>query len=342
MEDAPTPFKIKVNFELRKELISNKNNKYLLFLKAEDNVILNIKAIKTNDFNKAYTNKFSIDKIKENKYFYQFDDLQEICDEISERFQKEKITIVEKNNSILINIPLPSSKIKEIFFELKEIEKDPDLIVKELITLVNEQKEEIEKLKNEMNELKLFKSEMSCLLNKFIINLDSLIIDNFYYNFSLKSWINPVNKIKAKLLYRMSRDGPEISTFHKLCDNKGPNLVLFDLKEGTKVGFYINDSFDSNSEWKKDNNSFIFNLNQNKKYQHINPKMSAFYCNCNCGPSANGLGCEINVKLNYICCSESSNLDLTYENGSKILPTQENEDTGFEVKEVEIFQIISC
>ena len=77
-------------------------------------------------------------------------------------------------------------------------------------------------------------------------------------------------KIKANLLYRLSRDGPEISTFHKLCDNKGATLTLIHVKNiEDKIGFFVNSSFDSVSEWKQDENSFLFNLNKNKKYQKI-------------------------------------------------------------------------
>ena len=73
--------------------------------------------------------------------------------------------------------------------------------------------------------------------------------------------------IKANLLYRLSIDGPEISTFHKLCDNKGPTLTLFDLKCGNKIGYYVSDSIDSDSGWKKYEHTFLFNLNQNTKYK---------------------------------------------------------------------------
>jgi len=80
----------------------------------------------------------------------------------------------------------------------------------------------------------------------YISNLDSLIINgNNNYNHYIKNWINPNSKIKANLLYRLSRDGPEISTFHKLCDYNGPAiLVLFYLKNGEKVGFFVNGFFD--------------------------------------------------------------------------------------------------
>lgn len=63
------------------------------------------------------------------------------------------------------------------------------------------------------------RNKMSFLIKNYIANMDSLIIDN-NYNSTIKNWINPNIKIRANLLYRLSRDGPEISTFHNLCDNK--------------------------------------------------------------------------------------------------------------------------
>ena len=92
----------------------------------------------------------------------------------------------------------------------------------------------------------------------------------------------------------MSRDGPEISTYHNLCDNKGATLTLMHIKYiGYKIGSFVNNSFDSVSQWKEDNNAFLFNLNQNKKYKKNNfYKGKAFACMKDVKPSVNGLGCN--------------------------------------------------
>ena len=96
---------------------------------------------------------------------------------------------------------------------------------------------------------------------------------------------------------------------------------------------------------KEDKNSFIFNLNQNQIYKKkINFSSYAFYNKNDCGPSANGLGCNSGIQLNYIYYSFKS-IDKYYENASKILPketnmlTEENE-IKYELNEMEIFQII--
>ena len=132
----------------------------------------------------------------------------------------------------------------------------------------------------------------------------------------------------------------EISTFHKLCDNKGPHLVLFHLKDGNKIGYFAHRSLDSYSGWVIDDFSFIFNLNQGKKYKKLINGSNAFYCNMNCGPSANCLGCNEMVNLNYIYIT--NNIISKFKNGDKILPNidVENDEIEYEVLEIETFQII--
>ena len=340
----PTPLQNNIQFKIEKKIISDKNNEFLVLFQSQSNSEIFIEALQSNNlFQKVYSNIFPIEKIKKNKYFYQFDNLKEICEELTERIEKEVISLNEKNTCIILSIPLPSSKIKEIIFELNEYAKKNDKqIIDEITLLINKQKNDIANINKDIKELKKLKNEYSFLLNNYILNLDSLIIDNNNYNNSLKNWINPNKKIKANLLYRLSRDGPEISTFHQLCDNKGPSITLFHLKKGNKIGFFINDSFDSiSNEWKTDNDSFIFNLEQNKRYKKKKGLLcisSTFFCGSMCGPNVNGLGCYDNYKLNIIFFS-SILLGNVFENGSEILPPISIQKE-YEVNELEIFQII--
>ena len=71
-------------FKLEFEINSDKDNVFSLILNADNYSYLNIKAIQKNDlFNKSFSNIFAVDKIKENKYFFMFEDLKEICIELS-------------------------------------------------------------------------------------------------------------------------------------------------------------------------------------------------------------------------------------------------------------------
>ena len=77
--------------------------------------------------------------------------MKEICEELTERIEKEIITLYEKNTCVIISIPLPSSKIKEIIFELNEYAKKNDKeIIDEIIPLINEQKNDILNIKKDI------------------------------------------------------------------------------------------------------------------------------------------------------------------------------------------------
>ena len=241
-------------------LNSNKNKPYAIYFSLENTLRIgaNINDLLVENF---FTGEFTFEKIRENKYFLQFDSLKEIFDELKERINSNKITLEEYENSLKINIQLPSSKNKEIIFELNQKNKNDSEKIRDLIQIVIEQNKEISDLKKEVNDLKeklniLWKEKEE---RKKIYNLDSKIINgNEKYNECLKNWIDPTRKIKAELLYRLSQNGENISTFHELCDNKGPTLTLFHVNDGNIVGIYTPLSWDSSSNWKKDMDTFIF------------------------------------------------------------------------------------
>jgi len=284
------------------------------------------------DLNKEYINN-------DNLYFNNIildltNQIKEIKMNMNKKEDDIKNIINEKDNEIF-NL---NRKIDEISIKLNEKTKNDEEKINRLNNLIKEQKEEICSLKNNINELNEFKKEMNILSKNYISNLDSSIIDNNNYNSTLKNWINPNMKIRANLLYKLSRDGPEISTFHELCDNKGPTLTLFHLKIGDKIGFYVDDSFDSTSEWKYNIFNFMFSLTQNQIYHKTFFDKSSIYCKNNCGPSVNGLGCNPDVNLNFIYHS-ANHIDNYFINGTNLLPSG-NIEKEYEVIEAEIFQII--
>ena len=230
-------------------------------------------------------------------------------------------------------------ELDKINKQIKDLGENLNRKEDDLKNLLSEKSEEIANLEKKYKELCDYKDKMSYLLKNYIINMDSLIINNNNYNSSLKHWISPKSNICANLLYRLTRDGPEILTFHNLCDEKGPTLILFHIKEGDKVGFFVNGAFDCSSSWKNDNDAFIFNLDQNKKYKRfdsLNPE--TFYCNRFCGPSVNGFGCNPDKNLDLIYHSANV-IDNFFYDGSKLLPSYDIEKE-YQVSECEVFQII--
>ena len=98
-----------------------------------------------------------------------------------------------------------------------------------------------------------------------------------------------------------------------------------------KLAFFSPLSFDCNTNgWKHDNETFVFNLNQNKKYKKARIDCS-LYCSKNLGPYTDYLGCHRDCKTmkKIIHCK---NTNVAYENG--------NETKIYDLLEVEIFHIL--
>ena len=97
------------------ELSSDKNNSYSIEFNLNNYIEITANQI-NNIIHKSYSNKYSFEGIREAKYFLQFDNLDEIFDELKERINNNKIIIKENENNLILNIPLPTSKNNEIIF----------------------------------------------------------------------------------------------------------------------------------------------------------------------------------------------------------------------------------
>ena len=165
---------------------------------------------------------------------------------------------------------------------------------------------------------------------------DSLILnDNNNYINNIVKWINKNNKIKSELLYRKTKDGDSIDTFHKLCDNKNNTLILIKTTDGILIGGYTPLSWDDYSGYKKDNDTFIFSLTTN----NISYKKCIDYsinCNKEVGPSSCCFGLGNTDKKNMSQGKFSSYCSY-YTDYSKIIPN--NKIGVFDAAEVEIYKI---
>ena len=279
-----------------KEIIYE-NNKYNITL-INYNSSLQIK-LSENEI-KIYENSFSIEEIKQNKFFSIYETIEEMLIDLIDYISSQKIKIKEneKENSLNLIIELPSKKVKEISFNL------------------------ISKTKEE---------------NNIITNLNSEIIkENINENILLKSWIEPNKKIKAELLYRLTKDGESFEIFHKLCDGQKPNLILVKSKKGFKFGGFTFENWENCNEgkWKKDNKSFLFSLDLNKRYfQKDKNTNDNIYC-------LNIFGPCFSYDLAFKCkdmkkCTSWGK--MTYLENKEMTHYENN---NFDVEEVEVFKII--
>ena len=200
---------------------SDKNNSFNLIFQNRKSTIYISASFQSEIKKIEYEKNYNLEELKANKYLSLFDTISETYEEIISiiKQKKSELKLIEKENQIEINIPLFGARIKEIIFILNEKEKNDKDKINELYDIISNLKQENKQLKenqkkleekiniilNEIKPLKEFKEKM-----EKIRNLDSLVLgDNEEYNKTLKNWINPNMKIKAELLYRLTRDGDE-------------------------------------------------------------------------------------------------------------------------------------
>ena len=325
-------------------LTSDKMRKYSIIFQTELNSELSISATEEN-FQKKYSKNFSLSSLKSNKYLSSLDTIDEIFDEIINRISFKTPSLYEETNCLKIVIETFHSKFKEVTLYLEEKEKNINDKIEELYSIIKQlkekekiQDEKIKRMEEKIEELEKNNKKLNEIENNLINEKESLILkDNINYFTRLKNWINPNKKINFKLLYRMSRDGDSIRTFHNLCDNKGPTISLYQLNDGNIVGVYTPLNWDTSGKWKKDNETFVFNVNKNLKCVKKENNTDSIFCHI----SYSGLY----RTLGYYESSQDSmknlyffNSDSMFRNGNKILDY--NQNIIIEPKEVEVLSVI--
>ena len=298
-----------------------------------------------------YEGEFNLDYIKQVKLFTLYDSIDECLDEIFTGINTGNNKMVENTNYITLIVPLTNKEYKEIKFDLKIKEKKDKNKIEDLYNIINEQKKEINELKTENNNLKerinSIENNVKDLLNfkneineaKGKLTIDSNIINgNKSYEKALKNWIEPNKGIKSELLYRLSKDGDSISTFHNKCDNISPTLVLVESLDGYKFGGFTTCIWDSKSIDKNDGNTFLFSFNKNQKF---NKKYNQ-YCNRDIysGDGSNGpyFGyCDLFFCHSMKNCVSYEGNQYSFLNDKDLA---NNKDNSFEVKEVEVYRLI--
>jgi len=113
-----------------------------------------------------------------------------------------------------------------------------------------------------------------------IFNIDSLILKN---NEDINKFYNLISsQIKfnnIKLLYRSSRDGLKLNDLKNKINNKSKLIFLF-LTGNTRIfGSFIKVKIDiKDGTYQKDENAFVFSLNNNKIYKILIPEKAIRFC----------------------------------------------------------------
>ena len=94
-------------------------------------------------------------------------------------------------------------------------------------------------------------------------------------------------------MYSGSKNGWSTSTFHSMCDNKGPTLTIFKSSAAKIFGGFTMISWTCLQGFKQDDKAFIFSADNLKIYNIIKPD-EAIYHYGGYGPSFGNSSLEIN------------------------------------------------
>ena len=342
----PTMFPGLNNKEINFEIKSNTGKMfYINLLNQEEYLIITAYYI-SNKNRVEYESKFDISYIKKVKLFILYDTINECLEEINLGINTGKSYLVEEKNYINIFIPLNNIKFNEINFKV-DLKENINIVnnkeINELKNVIKEQNNEIINLKNKVNQLEILVNDLLIckrdILGKITFKINSKIVDSYFNIILIKNWINNINNesskiIKAKILYKLSKDGDSIDTFHQKCDNNSPTLLLVETTNGRKFGGYTTCVWSINKGGKKDGKTFLFSLDEKKLYK----KKKEFenerdiYCRKDAGPTFGG-----NDLYFYQTLKKGYSASPYYFLDKNDLAKNIKDD--FDIKEIEIFKI---
>jgi hypothetical protein len=249
-------------------------------------------------------------------------------------------------------INLQNDKLNSLINDCLNIEKDINTIdtIKEKINDYNDSnklnirfssnhKDEINKLEEIIKNFgKIIKN------NESLIELSMIIKNDHNKQDSIINWIKEkINKdsLEFKLIFRMDENNNKSEEFHKACDNQGPTLVLIRTKTKRTFGGFTPLDWGKTGGGIKDesNQTFIFSLNLNKKFNMINQKGDGIYCSSNYGPNFGNCDFDLkeNMKIGETCANHNCNF---LSNNNLELTGGKGDHENFDAEELEVYKVI--
>ena len=248
----------------------------------------------------------------------------------------------EDNNLVCLinNCMNIENNLNEINKLKDSINKNNNLENSKIIFFPNEEekKEELNYLIEAIKNFgKICKKSDFCIPSSIInndINKQNLIV----------KWIEEkINKknIQFELIFKMSIHGYNCEDFHKKCDNKGPTLIIIQTSNNRIFGGFTPISWKNSGDkiFDKSNQTFVFSLDLNKKYEVVNLNKPAIKCSNEFGPNFGNDDIELKKNLREgICYADSSCSYLC--NGETELTGKKASEDKFETNEFEVFKVI--
>ena len=152
-------------------------------------------------------------------------------------------------------------------------------------------------------------------------------------------------KFVTALLFRGSEHGRMGKDFHSRCDNKGPTISLYKVKDGDCIGGFTKaqwESPDSRGKFVGDSDSFLFNLSSSRQF--TNTGKGVIRCRKDWGPwFGNERGGELcacepfNGDGNCESYANKPGYKIVIEGGKNMLTNKE--DGYFTITELEVWQV---
>lgn len=338
--EAPIPIN---NFSINMKITENNDKKYNLIINNSSNILLiniiNENSLPKIEFYKEFTPK---ELAKNGKFFKVFDDTSSIYTALKELFESKKPKISEEKEYIKLTIVPNLLALGESDLIIPRKKTDDKKVINDLCDVVNSQGKEINILKNK---IKILEEKIDVLEKKIENNIilrrikkeNTLIGDIIKTNEQMNlicDWIDREKAFKFKLLYKGTTDGDTKEIFHKRCDNKGSTISIIESTDGQIFGGYASKSWNKNKSDIPDPDSFLFNVNNKRKYSVSNNKGlvgNSYICYFG-GTDFYELEIDDNFLLNGGCCGNGKGYNFKkYElSGGK---------SSFSIKELEIYKV---
>ena len=199
---------------------SNKNNCFNIFIRNLASYI-EIKASYQNIIKmEEFKEKFSLIKLKENKYLSICESIDEIYEELKFNFSKNNSIILENENQITINIPVNHSKYKELIFTLNKKIKTNKELYEDLFLVVSN-------LQNQIRDIEKEKNENNKRYNKEIDDLKNTIKKMEENNKNLENKVN----LLEKEISNLKNDKVEIKEDKHIINEKNIDINILENKE---------------------------------------------------------------------------------------------------------------
>lgn len=255
-----------------------------------------------------------------------------------DRYERKKIenSIIEKKskqiNQMFMEVNNDLFYAKKAYEKLLQTNTEYQKTIKDYKSssvnkvIYEQHKDKYERLKKQYNSLlEEISDDKPFYPDSYIITREHISLIN--------KWLNHKAQPKYKLLYSYGTNKKDTRTFHNLCgkDSITNTIVFIKTTKGNIFGGYTNNNW-SNKGYKKDSSAFVFNLIKGEKFDILEEQFA------------------INSEKNFYAFFGRGDLVITdeqcyslfpvsYKGNGKTASSLTNEDSNFEIDDMEVYQI---